>query len=40
MFKAKLFIFEREYEVLKFEIRYSQKIDAIGMPIERVNGNL
>ncbi len=39
MFKAKLFIFEREYEILKFKIRYNQNIDTIGMPIERVNGN-
>ncbi len=39
MFKAKLFIFEREYEILKFKIQYNQNIDAVGMPIERVNGN-
>ncbi|WP_010522837.1 type VI secretion system tube protein TssD [Aquimarina agarivorans] len=38
MFKAKLFIFEKEYDVLKFDTDINQQDDGTGLPITITNG--
>ncbi len=38
MFKAKLFIFDKDYNVLEFDTDINQKDDGTGLPITRTHG--